>query len=962
MAITVLAETVIDFSSGGSASYSSSAFAVPGGTDCLVVDILARGYSGAGICTIDAITHNTQPLTVAHDNAATGFDRLNSSVAYRRNPDIGTFALAIGFDLQVRGCVARVQALSGVKRSGSPIGQLQAQRFVTAATDTIGLGLTPASTGDSMLCAALGIVENTTLATWTGAGFVEQDTGIYTGGDNLTATFRRKLNAPASANTAQARFGASAANIGGLLYELLAEPTGVDVSGDIAVTLAMSGSVSGPSSAKQNDAAYYSGDEAWTDIWLLQPDLAGVDRRIHSVGPDLAPNLVLDQVAAGAYATNCYRLRTRLSTGELVIETLPGSQSTAPVVLAFSYDGAVAAAYVNGAPSLASPETGIGGAVDVGAGGEAIGGHAAPSPAPYTGKIARHMRFGDCLSPAQIALLACSVLNPGSIWGAGEEDDAEDANQSPVALPDVIRPDGRPMVRITPRVVDPNGTRPDLVSVMQPTHGAVSIDGNDLVLNLEPGWVGQDSFTYTVTDSGGKSSTARVAVEQRRPALKVAGDSITVESGKSVIFDPRINDAGAGPLRVVSVSAPASGTAEILPDGRIRYTSSGKSPGDVDSFIHVYPMEIDSPGGKTVVVPSFTANGGNEYTPGANQILDFRGRVGTEHKDSDSATTFSFKDAPATAVVCGGKVYSPNIMYSGTTAGAAWNVIHGNTDFGPSSSGNYASIRVYRNAAGFKLQGFYVKNSMDGMVPQPDGSGARDWIVENCVFKEIRDDCVQDDGQLAGTFRGCFFQGHVFFSWRPGGDSPAPKSGEIVTFEHCLIDMDRMMWQGEDTNGVAGAKRAGKYRGPSQRNNGIITGSTPGMGHQHPFKTHQTGDPGGMKIRVNMKNCLMRITTPPVDAYDDLVFPKIGDGVGPGSSNGSYYENVHVCWAGPPLNGTGYGPWPWAQTKAQLAAMGITLHDDENEQHDFWTRAVAAFDSAHGYDAVSDTYAWNRAA
>jgi hypothetical protein len=132
------------------------------------------------------------------------------------------------------------------------------------------------------------------------------------------------------------------------------------------------------------------------------------------------------------------------------------------------------------------------------------------------------------------------------------------------------------------------------------------------------------------------------------------------------------------------------------------------------------------------------------------------------------------------------------------------------------------------------------------------------------------------------------------------------------------------------------------------------------MAHQHPFKTHQTSDAGGMKIRVIMRNSIMRITTPPVDAYDTVLFPKLADGVGPGSNHGSLYENVHVCWLGPPLTGTGYGPWPWAQSKSELAAMGITLHDNENEAHQLWEQTKAAWYAANGYDATTDTFAWNR--
>lgn len=582
MSITVLAEAVVDLPSGGSAAYTHSSFAVPPGTDCLVVDLLNRGYS-SGVNAIDAIAHNDLALTIAHDNNAAGFDDINSVVAWRRNPDIGTFDIDVTFDAQVRGIVLRIQALAGVKAAGSPIGQIAWQRLAGGATDTVGLGLTPAATADSLLCASLGVALNTTLATWTGAGFTDQGTGQYTGGDNLTATFRRRLNAPASANTAQAKFGASDVDIGGLLYEILAEPTGVDVAGTIDFEIGLAGQVSGPSSARLEDAAFLNGQAAVTDIVIVDPDLAGVDRRLLSAGPALSPNLTIEQVAAGESATSCWRWRQRMTTGTRTIETAAGSQAAAPRVLAFVLGPEGAAAYLDGVPSMASSADPASGVTDIGAGGLALGGHDAATPAAYTGKVARLMRYDGALSAAQISLLSRSLADPDSIWGYGEEDDAQDPNRSPVALPMLVEPDGRPLVTLHPRFIDPNGVPPAITGVTQPAHGTVTQDGPRLVLALEPGWQGVDGFTYTV-DDGDKESTGKVAIRQGRPALKAVGDSISVAENGSVTFNPRLNDIGAGPLFVVDATTPAHGAVTVNPDGTITYQHTGGGSTDAFSY------------------------------------------------------------------------------------------------------------------------------------------------------------------------------------------------------------------------------------------------------------------------------------------------------------------------------------------------------------------------------------------
>ena len=114
----------------------------------------------------------------------------------------------------------------------------------------------------------------------------------------------------------------------------------------------------------------------------------------------------------------------------------------------------------------------------------------------------------------------------------------------------------------------------------------------------------------------------------------------------------------------------------------------------------------------------------------------------------------------------------------------------------------------------------YIKRTMDGTVPKDNSQGC---IIENSCFLEIRDDVIQDDSQNDFTFRGCYLQGHVIFSWRPGGKSPAGKSGRIMTVENCLIHLDRMMYLGEDTYGDAGSKRADKYVSP----NNATTPSSP---------------------------------------------------------------------------------------------------------------------------------------
>jgi hypothetical protein len=393
-------------------------------------------------------------------------------------------------------------------------------------------------------------------------------------------------------------------------------------------------------------------------------------------------------------------------------------------------------------------------------------------------------------------------------------------------------------------------------------------------------------------------------------------------------------------------------------------------------FVQVYPSPFDDTTGKTIKKPgvggvaAFNVNTGNNFPINADEIWDLRGLTATVHENANSASSFNCNNGPASSVVCGGKSTSSNVRYFGTTAGASWKDIHGDTTTGGGASGNYASL--YFNgpcAKGFRAHGFYCKRTIDGMVPKDNSQGC---IVENSVFTEIRDDCIQDDSQNDFTFRGCYLQGHVIFSWRPGGGSPAGKSGRIMTVRKTLIHLDRQMYLGEDTAGDSGSKRADKYVDPTHRNNTIVHPGA-GMGSKWLHKTHSTGDAGGLKIRYDMEDVLIRIDTPSVDGISaGEMFPNTADGVGVGSVNGSRYVDVHVVWLGPNYATTG-APVAWdtvfaatGQTKASLLAMGITIHDggaggsSEQDALDYWNLHKAAFMTAHGYDAGTDTFSWNR--
>ncbi|NRD26961.1 S-layer family protein [Frigoribacterium sp. VKM Ac-2836] len=117
------------------------------------------------------------------------------------------------------------------------------------------------------------------------------------------------------------------------------------------------------------------------------------------------------------------------------------------------------------------------------------------------------------------------------------------------------------------------GTGPLTAAVATaPSHGTVVVspDGS-FVHTPEKGFSGTDSFTYTLTDGNGVTSTATATVAV---APKAVDDAVQVTAGGNAHVDgPGVlgNDLGTG-LTAAVVAEPQHGTATIAPTGEFDYT------------------------------------------------------------------------------------------------------------------------------------------------------------------------------------------------------------------------------------------------------------------------------------------------------------------------------------------------------------------------------------------------------
>ncbi|CAN5166050.1 hypothetical protein BH11PSE11_BH11PSE11_18150 [soil metagenome] len=129
---------------------------------------------------------------------------------------------------------------------------------------------------------------------------------------------------------------------------------------------------------------------------------------------------------------------------------------------------------------------------------------------------------------------------------------------------------------------DPDGDPIRVTSVKTPAHGIVSISGNGIAYTPTAGYIGPDSFTYTITDSQGLSATATVNVTVSTPNLAplARDDESWVIWGQPIRIYVLANDVdpNGDPLTITSIGPVANGKAVINGDNII-YTSNSTFTG-----------------------------------------------------------------------------------------------------------------------------------------------------------------------------------------------------------------------------------------------------------------------------------------------------------------------------------------------------------------------------------------------
>lgn len=151
-------------------------------------------------------------------------------------------------------------------------------------------------------------------------------------------------------------------------------------------------------------------------------------------------------------------------------------------------------------------------------------------------------------------------------------------NRGPVAQPDAVSTYRGAATTFDPRIndSDPDGDNLSIVSVSAPAKGNATVNGGSSI-TYTPSSIaqsGSDSFTYTISDGRGATSTASVAVSLLNRNPQAVADSVMMlRSAASTTFYPLTNDSDpeGDALSFVSVGPPDAGAVTSVSGGAVTY-------------------------------------------------------------------------------------------------------------------------------------------------------------------------------------------------------------------------------------------------------------------------------------------------------------------------------------------------------------------------------------------------------
>jgi len=158
-------------------------------------------------------------------------------------------------------------------------------------------------------------------------------------------------------------------------------------------------------------------------------------------------------------------------------------------------------------------------------------------------------------------------------------------NQPPVAVDDAaeVAADSHDNpIAVLANDSDPDGDALEVIAVSAAAHGTAVATAGGVAYTPAPGWLGTDSFTYTISDGRGGEASATVTVNvttPNNPPVAIPLD-VRVQKGGNIEIDviaEAVTDPDGDPLTLISVEHTGPipiNTVSITSDNKVLFTSN----------------------------------------------------------------------------------------------------------------------------------------------------------------------------------------------------------------------------------------------------------------------------------------------------------------------------------------------------------------------------------------------------
>ena len=207
-----------------------------------------------------------------------------------------------------------------------------------------------------------------------------------------------------------------------------------------------------------------------------------------------------------------------------------------------------------------------------------------------------------------------------------------DSYSTPVNTPITVSPKSND--------VDPDGQGITITSTSSPSHGTVTINGgNTITYSPDTNFAGSDSFTYTIIDDSGATSTATITVNIVNTAPNANPDTSNTFVNIPVDIYPLPNDVDpdSQTITIQSVGTPLHGTA-VFSGSTVTYTPDQDYAGS-DSFLYTI---VDASGATASATISVTVVNrppvalDDSYTTNMNTPISFIPTTNDSDPDSQA--------------------------------------------------------------------------------------------------------------------------------------------------------------------------------------------------------------------------------------------------------------------------------------------------------------------------------------